>query len=164
MRLLSAWKMGTVITIIATAALVASACSGGAAGSNPLKAFVTLVTEGHEGGSMGPDGLKHDTVIPADFTVYKGQAVELTMINYDEGPHTITSDGLGIHFQYPGAKSDGVPSVTQFNFTPARAGVFEWYCALPCDAGQGGWAMTQGPHGEKAQPGFMDGNITVLSP
>ena len=149
-------KMGTIVAVVAVIALVAAACAGSQS-TGAKQAFITLVSEGHLGGSLGPDGLKHDTIIPADFTAYAGQTVNLTVVNYDEGPHTITSGALGINFQFPGAKSDGVPSVTQFQFTPAKAGVYQWYCALPCDAGQGGWAMTQG-----GQPGFMAGNITIL--
>lgn len=123
---------------------------------------ITLVSEGHEGGSLGPDGKTHDTIMPSNFTVYVGQTVELTFINYDEGPHTFTSQGLGVNFQYPGAKSDGVPSVTHFQFTATKAGVFRWYCALPCDGGQGGWAMTTGSDAQPGQLGFMGGYVTVL--
>lgn len=148
-------KVGAIIAVVAAIALVVAACAGNQ--SAPPKAYITLVSEGHEGGSLGPDGLKHDTIIPADFTVYAGQTVELSAVNYDEGAHTITNPALGIDFQFPGAKSDGVPSVTQFQFTPTKAGVYQWYCRLPCDLGQGGWAMTNG-----GQPGFMAGNITVL--
>jgi hypothetical protein len=92
-----------------------------------------------------------------------GQKVDLTIINYDEGPHTLTSTPLGVNFQYPGAKSPGVPSVTTFSFTATSTGVFRWWCALPCDAGQKGWAMTTGSDGQVGQLGFMGGFITVVA-
>lgn len=133
-----------------------------AGSTTPKPATITMVSEGHEGGSLASDGKTHDTIMPASFTVYVGQQVNLTVINYDEGPHTITSPTLGINFQFPGAKAAGVPSVTSFTFTATKAGSYLWYCALPCDKGQGGWAMTQGANGSPAQIGFMAGYITVL--
>jgi hypothetical protein len=33
---------------------------------------------------------------------------------------------------------------------------------LPCDAGQGGWAMTAGTDGQLGQLGFMGGYVTVV--
>lgn len=125
-------------------------------------AALTIVVEGHEGGSLGPDGKTHDTVMPSNFTVQLGQTVELTFINYDEGPHTFTSLDLGVNSQYPGALGVGKPSVTHFQFVASKAGVFRWYCTLPCDMGQGGWAMTTGTDGQPGQLGFMGGYVTVV--
>lgn len=145
---------------------LAKATSDLAASQQTVKKYsfvaVTLVTEGHEGGNVGPDKKTHDTVIPSDFTVYLGQTVNLTIINYDEGPHTFTSPELGVSFQYPGAISAGVPSISHFQFTASKAGVFRWYCTLPCDMGQGGWAMTAGTDGQPGQLGFMGGHVTVI--
>ena len=126
-------------------------------------AYVTLVVEGHSGGNLGPDGKTHDTFIPSNFTVYAGQLVDLTVINYDEGPHSFTSTCLGVNFMIPGRTAVGVPSVSHFQFTPSSPGVFRWWCSTPCDAGQGGWAMTTGSDGGIGQLGFMAGYVTVLS-
>jgi hypothetical protein len=55
------------------------------------------------------------------------------------------------------------PSTTTFTITFPKAGTFRWFCSLPCDAGQGGWAMTTDRLGEGAdQTGFMAGIVTVL--
>jgi plastocyanin len=126
-------------------------------------ADITIVVEGHAGGSLGPDGKTHDTMMPSNFTVYVGQTVDLTFINYDEGPHSFTSTDLGVNFMIPGRTTAGVPSVSHAQFTPTKAGVFRWWCAVPCDAGQGGWAMTTGADGGIGQLGFMAGYVTVLS-
>jgi plastocyanin len=125
---------------------------------------ITMVSEGHNGGMNSTyDHRPHDTIMPENITTFVGQEVDLTVINYDEGGHTITSGGVGIDLQFAGRTALGVPSVTHFTFTPNKAGTFLWYCRLPCDAGQGGWAMTMGPNGEAAQPGFMAGYIIVQS-
>jgi hypothetical protein len=131
--------------------------------SNIIKpADITLVVEGHLGGSLGPDNQTHDTFIPCNFTIYAGQPVSLTIINYDEGPHSFTSPTLNVDFQIPGHEAANVPSVSHFQFTQTTAGTYRWWCATPCDAGQGGWAMTTGSDGQPGQIGYMGGFVTVL--
>jgi plastocyanin len=125
-------------------------------------ADITIVVEGHSGGSLGPDGKTHDTMMPSNFTVYVGQTVGLTFINYDEGPHSFTSTDLGVNFIIPGRTATSVPSVSHFQFTPTKAGVFRWWCLIACDTGQGGWAMTTGTDGGIGQLGFMAGYVTVM--
>ena len=128
----------------------------------------TIVSEGHNGGSNSTfDNRPHDTIMPENITVYVGQTVYLTVINYDEGAHTITSTtlptstGTGIDLHIPGRTALGVPSVTNLPaFTPTKAGTYLWICMTPCDAGQGGWAM-DGAAGSSPVPGFMAGYIIV---
>ena len=129
----------------------------------PKAVSLSMVVEGHSGGVLAVDNKTHDTMMPENLTVYVGQTITLTAQNFDEGPHTITNAALGIDFYIPGHTSAGVPSVSHFTFTPTKAGTYYWYCRLPCDAGQGGWAMTQGPGGLPTQPGFMGGYIIVLN-
>lgn len=128
----------------------------------PKTAYLSMVVEGHAGGILAIDNKTHDTMMPENLTVYVGQTVTLAVLNFDESPHTITNAALGIDFLIPGRTAVGVPSASHFTFTPTKAGVYYWYCRLPCDAGQGGWAMT--PKGSlPTQPGFMGGWITVLA-
>ncbi len=154
------WVGGGFILAVRTP--LTSTTTQAQAAQAPSHADITMVVEGHEGGSLGTDGKTHDTVIPANFAVYMGQIVNLTVVNYDEGPHTFTSPGLGVNFQIPGHVSAGVPSVSHFQFAATKAGVFRWWCSLPCDTGQGGWAMTTGSDGQPDKIGFMSGFVTVL--
>lgn len=121
-----------------------------------------MIVEGHSGGVLGSDNKTHDTMMPENFTVYVGQTVTITVQNFDEGPHTITNAALGIDFQIPGRTAVGVPSSTTFTFTPTKTGTYFWYCRLPCDAGQGGWAMLA-YNGNPVRAGWMGGYITVLN-
>ena len=123
---------------------------------------IVLVTEGYKGGRLGPDGKTHDTVTPSNFTVRVGQVVNLTIVNYSGDPHTFSSRGLNVNFQYPGASSTGVPSVKTFQFTATKAGVYRWSCLTPCDLDQNEWSMTSGTDGQIGQIGFMGGFVTVI--
>lgn len=123
-------------------------------------ANITLVVQGDV--ELGPDGLLHDAFSPCNFTVYAGQTVNLTIINYDTGQHSFTSTTLNVNFQVPASTVNGVPSVTTFQFTETQSGVYRWWCADPCDTDAGGWAMTTGSDGQPAQIGFMGGFVTVL--
>jgi membrane fusion protein, multidrug efflux system len=102
-----------------------------------------------EEGKKGSDGQWHDAFLPADFSVKAGATVKVTVYNYDDMPHTFTSPGLGANVEIaPG--SEDKPSKTTFTFkAPAKAGSYEWYCALPCDP----YSMVHF--------GFMKGHVTV---
>jgi plastocyanin len=133
----------------------------------PGQAYTLEVLNGELAGKFGitaPDGVGHDTFVPSHMTVNAGQPVKITVYNYDEGPHTYTISELGISELVPAAKEAGtVPSSTTFTITFPKAGTFRWFCALPCDAGHGGWAMTGDRLGEGVdQTGFMGGIVTVL--
>jgi hypothetical protein len=115
-------------------------------------------------GILGPDGKGHDAIVPPNFVVKAGVPVQLTIINYDEGAHTITCKDLGLDIQIKGGKEVGKnvePVTTMASFTPAKKGTFRWYCALACDAGQHGWAMEQGYAGP-GKEGYMAGFIVVM--
>ncbi|HYM68444.1 MAG TPA: hypothetical protein VEZ44_02535 [bacterium] len=115
-------------------------------------------------GILGPDGKGHDTIVPSNFVVKLGVPVHLSIINYDEGAHTITAKDLGLDIQIKGGKQVGTnvePVTTTASFTPSKKGTFRWYCSLACDAGGHGWAMEQGYAGI-AKEGYMAGFIIVM--
>jgi len=112
--------------------------------------------------TLGPDNKTHDTFVPCNFTVYAGQVVNLTVVNYDEGQHSFTSPTLNVNFQIPASNESGVPSVSHFQFTDTTPGVYRWWCSVPCDTDSGGWAMTTGADGQPDQIGYMGGFVTVL--
>ncbi len=111
---------------------------------------------------LGPDNKTHDAFVPSNFTVYAGQIVNLTVMNFDDMPHSFTSTSLSVNFQIPGTETPGVPAVSSFQFTPTVAGVDRWWCAIPCDTDADGWAMTTGSDGQPSQIGYMGGFVTVL--
>jgi len=123
-------------------------------------ADITLIVQSDL--TLGPDGKLHDTFVPCNFTVYTNQVVNLTVINYDNGEHSFTSTTLNVNFQIPPSNVTGVPAIAQFQFTEPNAGVYRWYCNIPCDTDAGGWAMTTGSDGQPDQIGFMGGFVTVL--
>lgn len=127
-------------------------------------------------GYLGPDGSGHDTFMLSNLTsgeareaqtrsnlkVKVGDTISVTVTNYDEGPHTFTSPELGVSATIaPATNADkGIPSKTTFTFTAKKSGRFRWYCALPCDAKHGSWAMTS----EGAKPdrvGYMAGYVVA---
>jgi uncharacterized cupredoxin-like copper-binding protein len=162
---------------MSSAAAGAQSASGAAADAALPAKRVTLTMK--PDARAGSDGNQHDVTLPADFSVRAGQAVRLTIYNYDDMPHSFTSPGLargaaipaamqqmqgtaqdlkvmpmagmGVNQTLPGSVG-GHPSKTVITFTaPSRAGTYIWYCRLPCDA----WAM--------AHDGFMRGHVTVTS-
>lgn len=121
--------------------------------SSVPKAYLYLTVVG-SGVKLGSDGKTHDTFLPGNFTLEKGVPTEITIANYDEGPHTLTAPDLNINIQIPGHKAEGVPSITTTVVTVDKTGTFIWQCMDPCDSKAGGWAM--------AQDGYMKGKITVV--
>lgn len=121
---------------------------------------VAMVVQG--GWKLGSTGIFHDAFVPCNFTVYSGQIVNLTVLSFDTGNHSFTSPTLGVNFQIPGGNVTGVPTVSNFQFTVSTPGVYRWYCAIPCDTGAGGWAMSTGTDGQPGQIGYMGGVVTVL--
>ncbi len=126
-------------------------------------------------GYLGPDGNGHDTFMlsslssaqaheaqtRSNLNVKVGDTITVTVTNYDEGPHTFTSPGLGVSATIAAATNatKGIPSKTTFTFTAKKAGKFRWFCAMPCDAKHGGWAMTAEPGGGTDQVGYMSGYV-----
>lgn len=109
------------------------------------------------------DGIGHDTFIPSHMTVKAGEPVTMTVYSYDEHPHSYTISKLNINEKIKAHVSDTQPSVTTFTVTFPKAGTYRWFCALPCDMDQGGWAMTADRNGHgTAQDGFMAGYVSVI--
>jgi hypothetical protein len=112
---------------------------------------VSLVV--NPGEKLGSDGKLHDAFTPGDFTINANQPVELTIYNFDDGTHTLTSKDIGVDVKIDGSKKKGDPSVTTYKFTPTKTGTFQWNCLDKCDGENGQWAM--------AQDNYMMGKITV---
>jgi len=150
---------------LTTAVLPASQGTIGAAPANAAAGqSMTIYIFGGSQKIMGPDGKPHDTVVPANFVVKAGTPVTVTVINYDEGPHSITAPDLKLDATIKGGHEVGTkvePVSTTFTFTPTKKGNFRWYCKLPCDAKHNYWAMSQG-FGGPGQEGYMAGEIVVL--
>jgi plastocyanin len=171
------WNPRTLLAlgiVPAVVVLTAAACGGGTAASSSGQGSTvsgqTYTIEVLNGelatkfGIVGPDGKGHDSFVPSHMTVTAGVPVTITVYNYDEGAHTFTVPDLAINQNIPAAKEAGkTPSKTTFTVTFPKAGTFRWYCALPCDGGQGGWAMTPDRLAQgTAQTGFMAGIVTAL--
>lgn len=152
-----------LVVVGATVAALAVVASVATATSSKASATHTMKIVGHKLGVKGSDGLRHDTTFGANFSVKVGQKVTVTVYNLDEGPHTITAAGLKLNVAIPGAKDEakGIASKTVFTFVATKAGVYRWHCSLPCDKGQGYWAMSTGKSGKTDRDGFMAGYITA---
>jgi len=148
---------------LAGSALALGALKSGAAGAAEGQKLSATMYGSHLG-IKGPDGLPHDVMIPSNFVIKAGVPVTLTVVNYDEGPHTITATDADLNLLIKGGKEQPdksvLPVTTTFNFTIAKKGVYRWYCALPCDAKHGSWDMKQGYSGPDKE-GFMAGFIVV---
>lgn len=117
---------------------------------NKLYDYMTIVGSGVKAGS---DGKTHDTFLPGTMTFKQGKNYVLEIANYDEGPHTFTVPELNLNVQIPGHKETNVASVTKVEFTPDKAGTFEWTCNISCDGKANGWAM--------GQDDYMRGKVTI---
>ena len=157
--------------ILALALITAAACGGSSSASLPgdtlgapaAQSDVTINYKvvGSEDGDVGPDGNKHDTFKTLDPTTLKvGQVVTLNFTNTDGMPHSYTLPDLGINVTVPGTMNGMTGSAT-YTFTASKAGTFRWFCAIPCDSDQSGWAMTMTPGSGMGQDGFMAGSLTV---
>lgn len=140
----------------------ASAVDSAFAGMTNQK-YTVYVTPGSMG-FVGPDGQKHDSMAPTSFVLKAGLPVTFTVVNFDDGAHSITAPGLGVNIMIkPGTdESDGSikPSVTTYTFTPTKKGLFHWSCMETCD-GPSHWAMSAGFDGP-GRDGYMGGNFNVL--
>jgi plastocyanin len=155
----------------------AVASSGKHAAGKAPQQLTLYIFRGKEAIGGAPDGKGHDTMVPSTFGVKVGVPVQVTVVNYDEGAHTITAPSLGLNQMIkPGTEFEKAPAgagateilnsvkpgITHFTFTVKKAGVYRWNCALPCDAGANGWAMTSG-QGGASQDGFMAGYIVGVA-
>jgi heme/copper-type cytochrome/quinol oxidase subunit 2 len=167
------FRLATALGI--PAALIAlafgAACgSSGAASTAPSTAPVAgnavtlnykLVGPDSPLAKLGPDGKTHDTFFTTDSTNLKvGDKVTIVVQNFDDMPHGMFFDGLGITQLITAGPGDDTATTTTFTFTATKAGTFRWYCPMPCDTDQGQWAMKADMSG-KDKMGFMAGTITV---
>jgi hypothetical protein len=108
-----------------------------------------VVKSDEEHGKKGADGNWHDAFLPGDFSVKAESTVHVVVENYDDAEHSFTAPGLGTNATIAGG-SEAKAAVTTFTFrAPAKAGRYEWFCAIPCDP----WAMNH--------DGFMRGFVSV---
>lgn len=152
--------------------------TGSRIGTEPGAQLITFMVVGASDGASGPDGRRHDTFrATSSTTVVAGRPVTIEIANSDEMPHSFTIRQLGIDRLVPAA-ANGNPGMVTFTFTPTTSGTYRWFCALPCDQDNGGWAM--GPYasmnggmmrggtmgGGMVEPGvdgFMAGYISVTA-
>lgn len=144
--------------------LALSACGSQSTANNENTAgggqVIKYTIVGADDGNKGPDGKTHDTFSTQDSTsIPVGTKVTLQFTNKDDGQHTFTLPDLGINVMVPGAKNDN-PGTATYTFTASKAGSYRWYCAIPCDTDNNGWAMTKATAGND-QDGFMAGTLTV---
>ena len=119
----------------------------------PSKAVQDITLTVMPGGKLGPDGKLHDAFSPANFTVEKGVPVHLTIYNYDNMKHSVTSSALGINFVGKPSKKNGAAGVAHYTFTPKKDGNYSWQCIYPCDMPNHQWSMSH--------KGFMEGTVHV---
>jgi hypothetical protein len=144
--------VGTLTALLTIAAVRPSATLAQHAplyGTSPARLSMVVVP----GLRLGVDKKVHDTITPTDITAYSGQKVILTVYNYDTGMHSITAPAIKLNLMIPGATHDGVPAVTTFTFSVAKAGSYHWLCVVPCDDDAKGWAMSHA--------NYMAGTITI---
>jgi len=147
--------------------------TGSQLGAQPGAQVITFTVVGAAQGTVGPDGRRHDTfTATSPTTVTAGRAVTVEIENRDDMAHSFTIPELGIDRVVPAAEHGSAGEVT-FSFTPTTAGTYRWFCVLPCDQDNNGWAMgpyatgTRGMGGmgtgmmEPGVDGFMAGYITV---
>jgi len=117
-----------------------------------------------------PDGKFHDEAVPSTWAVRAGVWTEVTMINYDDGPHSLTIPQLGLdEIAQGGIKTTtpfagetqwetlnlAVPTVTTFVFRVPKAGLYAWYCKIPCDGGVAGVSFAMTPANNFGMTGFI---------
>lgn len=116
-----------------------------------------------------PDGKFHDEMVPSTWAVRVGVWTEVTMINYDDGPHSITVPQLGLdEIAQGGVKTtpfagetqwetlnSAIPVVTTFVFRISKAGIYAWYCKIPCDGGVAGVSYAMTPANDYGMTGYI---------
>jgi heme/copper-type cytochrome/quinol oxidase subunit 2 len=130
------------------------------AATNYVTLHYTIVGPDDKLAKIGPDKKTHDTFFTTDSTNLKvGDRVTVVIANFDDMPHGMFFDGLGITQMIKAGPGDDTATTTTFSFTATKAGTFRWYCPLPCDTDQAMWAMKADVMG-KGEDGFMAGSLT----
>jgi len=108
-----------------------------------------------------PGESQHAIFAPTNFTVYRGQIVNVTILNYTPMGESFTSPALGVNFMFSPAAPQGTPSVSHFQFIANSTGAFEFWCGF-CHTvtGQYSWG---GQGLSPGQPDLLKGYVTVLS-
>jgi plastocyanin len=145
---------------IVVAALILSLAFGLEARAATAPEALTVYVFGPEQGIMGSDGQPHEAFVPSNLVVKAGTPVRLTFVNYSRVPHNFVQPQLNLDLVI-GAGGTAAHPTTTIAFTPAKKGVYRWFCSLPCDKEHGMWAMGHG-YGGPSREGFMAGNIVVL--
>jgi heme/copper-type cytochrome/quinol oxidase subunit 2 len=104
---------------------------------------------------------QHAVFAPTNFTVYQGQIVNVTVLNYSPSMDSFTSPSLGVNIMFNPASPQGTPSMAHFQFVANSTGSFEFWCGLCHTAnGQYSWG---GKALNPGQPDMLKGYVTVLS-
>jgi plastocyanin len=128
---------------------------------NTVTLHYSVVAPDSKLAKLGPDGKKHDTFFTTDSTNVKaGDVVSIVVTNFDDMPHGMVFDSMGMTQLVKAGPGDGKSTVTTFSFTATKAGVIRWYCPMPCDTDNGQWAMHADSMGS-GKDGFMAGTITA---
>jgi plastocyanin len=136
--LISTTGAAALLSVLGSGLAFGQQAGGQSSGSAP--ASVTGFVFKAEQGIKGPDGKPHDAFAPTSFVLQSGVPTTLNIINYDDGPHTITSPDLGLNLIInPGtAVGDAVqPVTTTATITIPQSGVYRWYCSVSCDDASG---------------------------
>ena len=144
--LLAIAVLGSLSAFAATAAAQTTARSSKAHQVATLK---LIVKSDSEHAKKGPDGKWHDAFLPANFKLRAGVKTRITIVNYDNGLHSLVSPSLNLNVKVPAAKGSKLGRVT-FTVKPTKVGRYDWWCGEPCDP----WAMTHN--------GYMRGYIKVV--
>lgn len=145
------------LVAVGLAAAVASLAFAGVAAAHPAKVHKRLVQHVHivvksdaQHAKKGSDGKWHDAFLPASFKVKAGAKVVVSVVNYDDMPHSFHSAGLKTNDIIMPGSDKGV--TTTFSFVaPKKAGSYAWRCDPKCDP----WAMKH--------VGFMKGFVRVTA-
>jgi len=144
--------LGSLSILTATAAARTTTASSSKVHHGKVHHVATLkliVKSDSEHGKKGPDGKWHDAFLPASFKVKAGVKTRVTVINYDNMPHSFVSPSLHLDVKVPAAKGSKLGRVT-FTIRTRKVGRYDWWCSEPCDP----WAMTH--------DGYMRGYVKVV--
>lgn len=158
----------TATAAAAQATSAAAAASAGTGSSGDTSSYgtnaITLNVYPKAITMKGVDSAMHDAILPSSWVVKEGQKFSVTVINYDDGQHSITSPDLGLNFVIAAGKKDATgkitPTVSTTTFIATKTGAFHWYCAFPCD-GPSHLGMTMNGNDGRGYDEIMAGTILV---